>query len=56
MWEYLVALSMSRCDTLREVAEKRLWRESLLLVVVITLIGGGAVSVVSLEDEPGCNF
>jgi hypothetical protein len=51
MWEYLVGVINEPVRTLREVAEKRLWRESLLLVVVITLIGG-AVSVVSLKMNP----
>ncbi len=51
MWEYLVGVINEPVRTLREVAEKRLWKESLLLVVVITLIGG-AVSIVSLKVHP----
>jgi hypothetical protein len=51
MWEYLVGVINEPVRTLREVAEKRLWREGLLLIVVITLIGG-AVSVVSLKMSP----
>jgi hypothetical protein len=51
MWEYLVGIINEPVRTLREVAEKRLWREGLLLVIVVTLIGG-AVSVVSLKMNP----
>ncbi len=51
MWEYLVGVINEPVRTLREVAEKRLWKESLLLVIAITLIGG-AVSVVSLKMNP----
>jgi hypothetical protein len=51
MWEYLVGVINEPVRTLREVAEKRLWKESLLLVIAITLIGG-AVSIVSLKMNP----
>ncbi len=51
MWEYLVGVINEPVRTLREVAEKRLWKESLLLIIAITLIGG-AVSVVSLKMNP----
>jgi hypothetical protein len=51
MWEYLVGVINEPVRTLREVAEKRLWKESLLLVIAITLIGG-AVSLVSLKMNP----
>jgi len=51
MWEYLVGVINEPVQTLREVAEKRLWKESLLLIVVITLIGG-AVSIVSIKISP----
>jgi hypothetical protein len=51
MWEYLVGVINEPVRTLREVAEKRLWKEGLLLILVIALIGG-AVSVVSLKMNP----
>ena len=51
MWEYLVGVINEPVRTLREVAEKRLWKESLLLIIAITLVGG-AVSVVSLKMNP----
>jgi hypothetical protein len=51
MWEYLVGVINEPVRTLREVAEKRLWKEGLLLIFVIALIGG-AVSVVSLKMNP----
>jgi hypothetical protein len=51
MWEYLVGVINEPVHTLREVAEKRLWKEGLLLILVIALIGG-AVSVVSIKMNP----
>jgi len=51
MWEYLVGVINEPVRTLREVAEKRLWKQGLLLILVIALIGG-AFSVVSLKMNP----
>ncbi len=38
MWEYLAGVIAEPARSLREVAEKRLWKEGLLLLVVIALL------------------
>ncbi|MGD0154150.1 MAG: Yip1 family protein [Thermacetogeniaceae bacterium] len=50
MWEYLVGVIAEPGRALREVAEKKLWKEGLLLVVVLALLNG-AVSLATANSS-----
>lgn len=45
MWEYLVGVISEPVRSLREVSEKKLWKEALLLVAVVALLSGAVSSV-----------
>jgi hypothetical protein len=45
MWEYLIGVITEPARALREVSEKKLWKEALLLMVVIALLSGAVSSV-----------
>jgi hypothetical protein len=51
MWEHLAGVIAEPVRALREIAEKRLWKESLLLVVVLALLNG-AVTAATVNSRP----
>lgn len=51
MWEYIAGILMAPVQTLREIAEKKLWKQGLLIIVAIALIKGVA-NAVTARDNP----
>jgi hypothetical protein len=62
MWEYLVGVMSEPVRALREVAEKKLWKEGLLLVAVLALLNGAVTAatinshLVNIPDQQVAHF
>ena len=54
MWEYLAGVIAEPVRALREVAEKKLWKEGLLLVAVLALLNG-AVTAATFNSHLASN-
>ena len=53
MWEYLVAVIAAPVQALREVAEKKLWKQGLLLVAVLALLNAAVSLATANAVSPG---
>ncbi|HHW40964.1 MAG TPA: YIP1 family protein [Syntrophomonadaceae bacterium] len=51
MWEYITGAIVTPLETFRDVAQKKYWKQGLLLIVVVGLIKGAA-SVIAARSTP----
>jgi len=51
MWEYITGAIVAPLETFRDVAQKKYWKQGLLMIVVVGLIKGAA-SVIAARSSP----